>query len=250
VYAQGGGRVDLARATTQPVTGTPVADFGLHATGETPSRATRTVTYTNAGSTPVSLALKAPAGFTTDRAGVTVPAAGTASVVLSVDFAQLDQGQFSGWLKATAANTVVTTAIGATLDGPRHTVTVRAVDRSGTPASVPALTIHGDDARFDVLSYFGPEGNSYEVQEGTYLLDALLEDGAPLDEQATYASIPELKVDRDIEVLIDARKGTPIRIETPQPAEQQAVLSYYVHRVTGSGAASPTASCTSARSNR
>jgi subtilisin family serine protease len=237
VYAQGGGRVDLARATTQPVTGTPVADFGLHATGETPSAATKTITYTNAGTTPVTLTLTAPAGFTTDRASVTVPAASAQNVLLSVDFARQDPGQFSGWLKATGAGTVVTTAIGATLDGPRHTVTVKAVDRSGTPAAVPALTIHGDDARFDVLSYFGPGGSSYEVQEGTYLLDALLEDGAPLDEQATYASIPELKVDRDLEVLIDARKGTPIRIETPKPAEQQSVLSYYVHRVTGTGRA-------------
>jgi subtilisin family serine protease len=237
VYAQGAGRVDLARATTQRVTGTPVADFGLHSTGESPSVATRTVTYTNAGNAPVTLALSAPAGFTTDRATVTVPAAGSAPVVLSVDFAKQDQGRFSGWLRATAANTLVTTAVGATLDGPRHTVTVRAVDRSGSPAPVPALTIHGDDSRFDVLSYLDPEGRTYEVQEGTYLLDALIQDGAPLDEQATYASIPELKVDRDVEVLIDARKGTPIRIETPRPAEQQAVLSYYVHRVTGSGRA-------------
>ena len=237
VYAQGAGRVDLARATTQRVTGTPVADFGLHSTGESPSVATRTVTYTNAGSTPVTLALSAPAGFTTDRATVTVPAAGRASVVLSTDFAKQDPGRFSGWLRGTAANTVVTTAVGATLDGRRHTVTVRAVDRRGKPASVPALTIHGDDSRFDVLSFFGPEGHTYEVQEGTYLLDALLQDGGPLDEQATYASIPELKVDRDVTVLIDARKGTPIRIETPRPAEQQAVLSYYVHRVTGTGRA-------------
>ena len=235
VYAQGAGRVDLARATTQRVTGTAVADFGLHAAGETPSVSTRTVTYTNAGSAPVTLALAAPAGFTTDRASVTVPAAGTAAVVLSVDFAKLDKGRFSGWLKATAADTEVTTAIGATLDGRRHTVTVRAVDRSGTPVPVPALTIHGDDSRFDVVGWFGAGGRSWEVQEGTYLLDALIEDGAPLDEQATYVSIPELKVDRNLEVLIDARRGTPIRIETPQPAEQQAVLSYYVRRVTGTG---------------
>ena len=235
VYQQGAGRVDLARATTQPVTGTGVADFGLHTVGETPSVASRTVTYSNAGSTPVTLTLAAPAGFRTDRPTVTVPAGGTAAAVLSVDFAQRDPGQFSGWLRATTAGTVVTTAIGATLDGPRHTVTVRAVDRSGAPAPVPALFIHGDDRRSDVLGYFGTGGRSFEVQEGTYLLNALVEDGAPLDEQVTWLSIPELRIDRDVEVLVDARKGTPIRIETPKPAEQQAVLSYYTHRVTGTG---------------
>jgi subtilisin family serine protease len=236
VYAQGAGRVDLTRATTQQVTGTAVADFGLHTVAESPSVATRTVTYSNAGSTPVTLALAAPTGFTVDKATVTVPAAGTASVVLSVDFAQQVPRQFSGWLKATAANTVVTTAVGATLDGPRHTVTIRAVNRAGKPTAVPALTLFGDDSRSDTLAYLPGDGlGTFEVQEGTYVLDAVLEDGAPLDEQATYVTIPELEVDRDVEVLIDARKGKPIRIETPKPSEQQTVLSYYAHRVTGTG---------------
>jgi subtilisin family serine protease len=235
VYAQGAGRVDLARATTQAVTGTPIADFRLHTVGETPSVATKTITYTNAGSTPVTLALSAPPGVTTGKSSLTVPAKGTASVALSIDFAKRDPGRLSGWLKATAAGIEVTTAVGATLDGPKHTVTVRAVDRAGRPAAVPVLTIHGDDSRSDVLGYFGTEGATYEVQEGTYLLDALLEDGGPLDEQANLTTIPELKVDRDITVLVDARKGTPIRIETPKSAEQQTVLSYYVHRVTGTG---------------
>jgi hypothetical protein len=35
--------------------------------------------------------------------------------------------------------------------------------------------------------------------------------------------------------VLDAREGTPIRIETPKPAEQQSILSYYVHRVHGNG---------------
>jgi subtilisin family serine protease len=60
VYAQGAGRVDVARATGQAVTGTGVADFGLHAVGATPTSGTRTVTYANSGSTPVSLTLSAP----------------------------------------------------------------------------------------------------------------------------------------------------------------------------------------------
>ncbi|AGZ45166.1 S8 family serine peptidase [Actinoplanes friuliensis] len=236
VYAQGAGRVDLTRATTQTVTGTGVADFGLHTVGETPAVATRTVTYSNASTAPVTLTLKAPAGVTTDTTTVTVPARGSATTVVSIDFGKRDPGRLSGWLTATAPGGVlVTTAIGATLDGPTHRITVKAVDRSGKPAAVPALTIHGDDSRSDVLGWFDPGGATYEVQAGTYLLDALLEDGGPLDEQANLTTIPELKVDKDITVLVDARKGTPIRIETPKPSEQQTVLSYYVHRVTGTG---------------
>ena len=236
VYAQGAGRVDLARATTQTVTGTGIADFGRHTVGETPSVASRTVTYSNAGSAPVTLTLAKPAGVEVSPSTVTVPPRGTAGVTVSVDFGKRAPGRLSGWLTAAGPGGVaVTTAVGAILDGPTHRITVRAVDRAGRPTPVPALTIHGDDGRFDVLSLFGTAGDTYEVQEGTYLLTALVQDGVPLDEQATLTTIPELKVDRDIEVLVDARRGTPIRIETPKPAEQQAVLSYYVHRVTGTG---------------
>ncbi|HTF12985.1 MAG TPA: S8 family serine peptidase [Asanoa sp.] len=235
VYAQGAGRVDVARATGQAVTGTGVADFGLHTVGETPTSGSRTVTYANGGSTPVSLAVTAPAAVKVSAATVTVPAHGTATVDATVDFEALPLGMLSGWITATATGVKVTTAVGAVKDGPVHRVTVRALDRAGQPTAVPVLTLMGDDARSDVLGWVPDGGTTYEVHEGTYLLHALIEDGARSDEQATLTAIPELTVDRDIEVLVDARKGTPIRIETPRPAEQQAVLSYYVHRVTGSG---------------
>jgi hypothetical protein len=85
------------------------------------------------------------------------------------------------------------------------------------------------------MTWLPAGGAVFDVEEGSYLLQSLIEDGGPLDEQATLFTNPELQVTRDIEVVLDARKATPIRIETPKPAEQQAVLSYYVHRATGSG---------------
>ena len=234
VYGQGAGRVDLARAVTQQVDGTGVVDFGLHTVGE--PVVTRTLTYTNGGAGPVTLTLAVPAAVHASAATVTVAAGGSKDVQVSFDPSG-KPGRLSGWITATAPGDVkVTTAVGGTVDGPKHTITVRAVDRSGGPASVPALTIFGDDSRSDVLSYVPGGGpRTYEVAEGSYLLDAIVEDGAPLDEQATLITIPELRVDKDIEVLVDARTGRPIRIDTPRPAEQQSVLSYYVHRVTGSG---------------
>ncbi|MFI5930964.1 S8 family peptidase [Actinoplanes sp. NPDC051494] len=235
VYAQGAGRADLARATTQQVTGTPVADFARHSQGETPSVQSKTVTYTNAGPAPVTLTLQKPAGVTLSATSVTVPAKGTATVTASIDFATMTPGQINGWITATATGVTVTTAVGANLDGPVHTVTVKAVDPSGAEAIVPAFTLMGDDSRFDQLGWIPLGGNTFEVQEGVYMLDAIVEHGAPVDEQVTYFTIPELKVDKDISVLVDARKGTPITIETPRPAEQQSILSYYTHRVTGSG---------------
>ncbi len=235
VYAQGAGRVDVARATAQAVTGTGVADFGLHTVGGTPTTGTRTITYANSGSSAVTLTLTGPAAVKLSAATVTVPARGTATVDATVDFGTLPLGTLSGWITATATGVTVTTAVGAIKDGPTHLVTVRALDRTGKPAALPVLTLFGDDARSDLLGWAGEGGATFEVREGTFILQAVLEDGARNDEQATLLTIPELTVDRDLEVVVDARKARPIRIETPKPAEQQAVLSYYVHRVTGTG---------------
>ncbi|WP_236048203.1 S8 family serine peptidase [Paractinoplanes ovalisporus] len=234
VYAQGAGRVDLARAVTQTVAGTGVADFGLHALGD--PAATRTVTYTNAGSVPVTLTLKSSlSAITASAPTVIVPAGGHADVTLRWDM--VSPGQLSGWLTATAPGGVlVTTALGGTLDKQRHLVTFKAVDRAGQPAGVPVLQAFGDDQRFDVLNFLGRgEEKTFQLAEGDYLVDASIPDGGPLDEQDTLVTIPELKVDRDLTVLLDARTAKPIRIETPKPAEQQTVESYYVRRVTGTG---------------
>ncbi|WP_067504152.1 S8 family serine peptidase [Actinoplanes sp. TFC3] len=233
VYAQGAGRVDVARAVTQPVTGTPIADYGQHKTGD-PSQA-KTLTYTNDGAAPVTLNLQKPAAVQLSASTITVPANGSATVSATVAFGGLKPGKFSGWITAAAPGITVTTAVGAVVTGPTHKVTVKAVDRSGRPTGVPVLNLRGDDSRFDTLSWLGSEGNTYELQEGAYFLDALVEDNTPDREQATFVTIPELKVDHDITVLVDARRGNPIRIVTPRPAEQQNVISYYVHRVTGTG---------------
>jgi subtilisin family serine protease len=233
VYGQGAGRVDVARAVTQSVDGTGVLDFGEHTTGD--AAVTKTLTYTNGGKAAVTLKLAVPAIVTASAATVTVPAGGSAAV--SVKYSPTGRtGKESGWITATATGGVqVTTAVGAVLDGPKHTVTLSALDRKGQPVAVPALTIFGDDSRDDVLSYLGAGPRSYELQEGTYILDAVVEDGGPLDEQATLVTLPELKVTKDVTLVLDARKGRPIKIETPRPAEQQAILSYYTHRVLGSG---------------
>ncbi|WP_033346144.1 S8 family peptidase [Catenuloplanes japonicus] len=230
VYAQGAGRVDLARATTQLVTGSPVADFARN-TVSSPA-ASRTVTYHNAGTAAVTLTLGKPS-FLTGPASVTVPAGGTAAVSVGITFAGRETGRLTGWLTATAPGGVlVTTAVGAVVDGPVHQVTIKAVDRDGQPAFMPVLNVRGDDGRFDHLVSGPGSGTTIALQEGTYLLDATLEQDQVSD---NFVTIPELKVTGDMTVLLDARKGTPIRIETPRPAEPTSIISYYIHRVTGSG---------------
>lgn len=244
VYQQGAGRVDLTRAVAQKVTASGVADFGLQTAADASSR---TITYRNDSDAEVTLNLAAQitnlddgkpeaAGFGLP-ATVTVPAHGTADVPLTLDPVKLGRGQYSGWIVASGPDGVVThTAVGALRAGPTHKVTLRAIGLDGKPTGVPVLSLYGDNSRSDVLSWI-KDGQSItaDVEEGTYLLHSLVENNDPQDEQASLFTDPNVVVDKDIEVVIDARKAVPITIETPKPSEQQAVLSYYVHRVYGNG---------------
>ncbi|MFI7491825.1 S8 family serine peptidase [Micromonospora echinaurantiaca] len=244
VYEQGGGRVDVPRALGQRVYGSATADFG-RLTGD--ATAERTVTYTNGTAAAQTLRLglelrnldsgAAEAdGVSVGAAEVTVPAGGSVAVPLRADPAKLDRGPHGGWLVATGADGVsVRTAVGFTLSGPQHTVTLRALGITGEPGPAPVITLFGEHPESDRLLYTFGGDVQVQVEEGPYLLQALIEHGAPLDEQITLVTDPELTVDRDLTVLLDPRKGTPVRIETPEPAEQRAAISFYEHRVFGNG---------------
>ncbi|GAA2834006.1 S8 family peptidase [Kribbella solani] len=242
VYAQGAGRVDLTRAVAQKVTASGVADFGT----QTAEAGTRTITYRNDSGNAITLNLSVQVTNLDDKkpatgfglpATVTVPANGAADVALSLDPAKLGRGQYSGWIVATGPDGVVThTAVGALRSGPMHKVTLRAVSLDGKPTGSPVVSLYGDNSRSDVLAWIR-NGSSYtaEVEEGTYLLHSLVEHNDPQDEQASLFTDPNVQITKDTEIVIDARKAVPISIETPKPSEQQAVLSYYVHRVYGNG---------------
>ncbi|WP_319463100.1 S8 family peptidase [Micromonospora sp. RTP1Z1] len=245
VFEQGGGRVDVARALGQRVYGSATADFGRLVTGG--AAAERTVTYTNgtAAAQTLRLALELrnldsgaaePDGVAVGSAEVTVPAGGSVAVPLRADPAKLDRGPHGGWLVATGADGVtVRTAVGLTLSGPIHTVTLRALDMAGQPGVAPVATLFGEHPESDRLLWLAPGGAEVQVEEGPYLLEGLIEHGAPLDEQITLVTDPELMVDRDLTVVLDPRKGTPVRIETPKPTEQRAAISFYEHRIFGNG---------------
>ncbi|MEU8164879.1 S8 family serine peptidase [Micromonospora sp. NPDC049004] len=244
VFEQGGGRVDVARALTQRVYASATVDFGRITTGG--AAVQRTVTYTNdtTGAQTLRLALDLrnldsgaaeTDGVSVGSGEVTVPAGGSVAVPLRADPAKLGRGPHGGWLVATGADGVaVRTPVGLTVSGPLHQVTVKVLDRQGQLTLSPGLTLYGEQPESDFWGWWPGEG-TLQVEEGTYLLTALVEHGAPLDEQLTEAVEPELTVDRDLTVVLDARKGTPVRIETPKPSEQRATLSYYVHRVLGNG---------------
>jgi subtilisin family serine protease len=118
VYAQGAGRVDVARAIHQPVTTSPASvSFGMqqwpHADDAPLSKV---VTYHNAGAAAVTLTLalgtKGPAGepspagmFTLSASTLAVPAGGDAQMTVTADTRVAGPaGYFGGDLTATAGD--------------------------------------------------------------------------------------------------------------------------------------------------
>lgn len=244
VFEQGAGRVDLTRAVHQQVTATGVADFGKQGDDQTAQR--RTVTYRNGGRQAVILDLAVTVRNVDDpRDGgafsapttVTVPAGGTADVEVVLDNALLDRGRWSGALVATGPDGISTqTAVGAVRTGRLHTLKIKAVGFDGQDTFVPVLTVFGDQPGSDYLGFMeAGEVGEIQVEEGTYVVQAIISNRDPQDSRNGTLIIPDLRVTSDRTIVLDARKTRPIEIRTPEVAEQQTVISWYTHRVFATG---------------
>ncbi|MER6511668.1 S8 family serine peptidase [Nonomuraea sp. NPDC001636] len=233
----GAGRLDVARAVRQGVTATGVVDLGKHQQGQGPATAQGAITYANGTAAPVTLQLAA----TLDKAelsaaSVTVPAGGTADVKVTVDLAGLSFGRYGGLVTATAGTEQVHTTLALTWKGPQHKVRFTAVDAAGRPTGADTLSMFGASQQDDLFTWLPQEGLTVEVSEGTYMTQSLnLGSGwgrtHPRDGMVV---IPELKVDRDLDVVLDFRKTTPVTIRTREPAEQVGIYTYFTYRAFGS----------------
>ncbi|MEK8106616.1 hypothetical protein NKG94_17760 [Micromonospora sp. M12] len=243
VFQQGGGRVDVARALGQRVYGSATLDFGRVTTGG--AVVERTATYTNGTNAAQTLRLALELrnldsgatetdGITVTSGEVTVPAGGSAAVPCGPTQRSWAGARTAvGWSRParTASPYAPGHAHRQWSAAPGHH---QAPGHAGSADRLAGVTLFGEQPESDYWGWWPGEG-TLQVEEGTYLLTGMVEHGAPLDEQLTEVVEPELTVDRDLTVVLDARRGTPVRIETPKPSEQRATLSYYVHRVLGNG---------------
>ncbi|MFD0503059.1 S8 family serine peptidase [Streptomyces chiangmaiensis] len=143
-YAAGSGRLDIAAAVRNTVFATGSV-YGGYRSFSAPAgeKSQKTVTYTNTGSSPVTLHLSvqpsagtSPDVFSLSAPSVTVPANGTADVTLTTSFDAVQTGtSVSGQILATddAGTTVAHTIIGAYKDYEHYDLKVTARDRSGRP---------------------------------------------------------------------------------------------------------------------
>ncbi|MFV2098239.1 S8 family serine peptidase [Micromonospora sp. LOL_014] len=243
-YQQGAGLVDVARAVTQTVTAAPASiSYGRalwpHQDDEPISR---TVTYRNNGTEPVTLDLaweitgpagaSVPAGmFTTSAAQVEVPAGGTASVDATADtgVAAAD-GYYSGQLVATGGQIRVVTPAGVHREVESYDVTVSHIDVDGGPAQSYWTALVGLDNSYFDFPYHEDGTVVTRLPKGEYGLFATIDEFDEEGEPTSSAVLaqPRLTVAAEATVTLDARQAAPVRATVPQPAARAAIVDVTV----------------------
>ncbi|MEU8226642.1 S8 family serine peptidase [Kribbella sp. NPDC048915] len=242
---QGVGRVAVSRAVQQSAYATGTLNFGVAELPD-PQPVTEQVSLTNTGDAALTLNLelqltnlvtKQPheGNFSLGAQQVTVPPRSAVQVPVTLDPTGLERGRYGGWIVARATDgTTLRTAVSTTVRGRLHEVTLRMRGRDGELMGTPFIGLFGDTQDKTAIGFIRHQereiGVTLTVEEGTYLLLAQGLDGAPLDEQATLLTDPHFEVKSDRKLDLELRTGTPVRIETPKPAEHQAVMTYGVQR--------------------
>ncbi|MEU6143871.1 S8 family serine peptidase [Streptomyces sp. NPDC047081] len=231
-FQQGDGRVDAVRAVEQGVFATPTLSFGKYEDGDN-GVVTKDITYTNTTDKAVELKVSSSLADLTLGAGtVTVPAQGTATLPVSVDPAALASGSYTGYVTATADGVQTTTGVGFEKTPKMYDLKVSLVNREGGPstgASLFSLQELGG-AYPNTYGYLG-SGWTFQVPAGTYSLASWIPDldAGGLAVGTSVVGNPEIKVDGDTEVVLDARKAVEIKPKTKEDSEFQGFTTSW-HR--------------------
>ncbi|SCL19237.1 Subtilase family protein [Micromonospora nigra] len=236
-YQQGAGRVDVARAIDQAlVSDPPSVSFGRTLwPHDDDAPVTREVTWRNGGTTDLTLNLTVeasgpggapvPAGlFRLSTTALTVPAGGTATATVTADTGTGGpDGHWTGRIVARSGAVAAVTPIAVHQEVESYTVTIRHLDGAGAPTGNHSTTLVdlADFASFDV---FDPDGVAeVRLPKGRYGLSSYLyEDGA--EPGASLVAQPELVVDGDTGITVDARRARPIRMTVPDRSATPALV--------------------------
>ena len=227
-YQVGTGRLDVAAAVLGTVHATGSAFFGFDRwphSDEAP--VTRTVTYSNDGDVAVTLELDprftdatgspAPDGLlSVSTPTVTVPAHGSADVSVTVDQSVGATGaRYTGQLAAAADGaTVARTSLAFLKEDERYDLTITAVDQHGDPAQA-YVELVGGPAAYDVIAIDGT--TTIRRPPGTYAVMTWLDVDANTDHAGVaLVGNPDVLLDQDRTVRLDARKARPINVTVPR----------------------------------
>jgi subtilisin family serine protease len=252
VWDEGAGRVDVGRAFTQKVTAsTGTLSLGRY-TGHYGSLpvAHKTVTYRNAGTADVTLNLAVsatsdtgsvakPAQLGVEPATVTVPAGGTADATVTLDPNPGDLGLYSGKLVATSTDgqTVLDAAVGYDREL-LHTLTFTATARDGRPSVyATAYLLSLDTGAYQPVYLWTGQPEQVEVKEGQYAVLSFVSTMDPPNAtqiDLTAIAKPQLTVNADMDVALDARQAKPVVVHTPDPTAMFSGM-HQLYRSAGRG---------------
>ena len=240
LFAQGSGRVDIARAITQTVTAEPAGvNFGAQPWPHDDDQPiTRTVTYHNFGAAEVTLDLAvsaagpdgAPAAaglLAVSPQRVTVPAGGQARATVTADTrVGTADGVFTGAVVASGGAVTVRTPLTVVREAATHTLTLRHLDRNGdTPQGFFDTTIVGLDTGGGFFSPGRSPTATVRLPVGRYaVFSEISTRRADGTEDVAKLLYPELSFTGDTTIDLDARKAKPFLITPPDPAATSSPL--------------------------
>ncbi|MET7971334.1 S8 family serine peptidase [Micromonospora sp. NPDC005305] len=231
-HAVGTGRVDVDRATGQPVTATGGVSVNL----PWPNVGTvkrSTVTWSNTGTSAVTLALSGtltrrdgqapPAGMLALSADtVTVPAGGDASIDVLITGKDGGAAGYAGMLTGASADGAVRTrtALSVLQEEEKFDLKVNLVDRDGRRAAEnPYRHLWLVDLDHGQRSQDLEPGGTVRVPRGRYSLHGSIATARPGGEPSvSLISHPEFTLDHDASYTLDARIGQPASASTDNPA--------------------------------
>ncbi|MEU4215233.1 S8 family serine peptidase [Actinoplanes sp. NPDC026623] len=227
VFGQGAGRVDVARAVRQSVS----VDEGSVSFGrqewphDDDAPVTKTVTYRNGGTGPITLSLSLVGDtgtFSLAATSVTVPAGGTATTTVTADtHGPGTDGFKTGRVVATGAGDVrVETPLAVNREVESYDITLVHHGRDGKPAEhLTVLSRLGTPSAYDVSSDAAVD--KLRVPKGEYGLFSYLSS----ESDTTMLIQPKLVVDRAATLQLDAIHGKPVKIIVPRRDATPALVA-------------------------
>ncbi|WP_405685297.1 S8 family serine peptidase [Streptomyces sp. NBC_00057] len=260
VLEQGAGPMDVGRAVTQQVVAQPNLQLGEFSYPQKSLPVTEaSATFTNLGSTPVTLKLRVEELVGGDGATpmpnamvlpvesrLTVGGGQDASVKLRIDprlpVKDVAYGTVTGRLVGTAEGVQVEVPFTLHLEEPSADVTVVGIDRFGNPAASPSTWDLIDPVRGQAKHLgFGTKGTvTTRLPLGTYTIasDVMTRDEPTNASGVTslaFLARHNLKIDGDTTITLDARDARRPRWRTDRPSQSFGYTVGYTYDLTGNG---------------
>ncbi|WP_328886500.1 S8 family peptidase [Streptomyces sp. NBC_00316] len=255
VYQQGYGRVDIPAALDPSLELSGTADFRVipWQKGTYPTRS-RTLTLRNDAATDTVVTVTAAAkdasgtavpsgtlslsGAALSDGRVTVPAGGTAEVVVTLDNNGLKAGQYGGSVTATSdSGESVHAALGFVTSVEQHDVTLKVTDRFGNTPKALRFTLHGmDNNVWQSQTLYDNGTTTLSVPLGKYSIEGSLYSAGPAGGAVSYAAdlfdVPNIEVsDRDQTFTVDGTTATDLSVKIKgenRPLENGQVTTFIV----------------------